>query len=571
MTSPTTLNQPRPQEQRSPTPYGVLPPPTPLRPAPPRETSSAVLLSCAFLFSIVLLSVVLYVRQLGFYSDDWHFLSLLKNSHDQSFTGLFHSLMSDPNVRVRPVQVAAFVSLYQLFGLSPLGYHVCNAMFLSAMALLLFLLLRELKQPLLLAASLPAIYVLLPHYSTDRFWIAAIQADISMVFFFAGFYSALRSLRSGWPWLVVGVLSTVLSVLAYEVAVPLFALAAVTVLWRGRGCLTARAAAVLMSLAVVGCFVFKLAINQRHVMQPGIFWSHASWLAHQAVFIDFFQLGLAYPRVVLKVLRHHSDLPTLIAAGAIGLLVFSYLRWNIRRTPGILCKISWTRIIAAGMVTFTLGYAIFLTTDQISFHKTGVANRVSIAASLGVALCFLGVIGYLSAKLPPKLRAFSFSLLVSLTCASGALIDDSLAQYWIRGYSDERQILQNIAAQRLSPQPGSAFLVDGVCPYVGPAPLLESWWEVSGVAQLVFRQPDLVGDALSARIQLNSDSLTTVIYGQKKSYPYGDKFVLYNVTLDRTFVIHNSAEMTAYLREYGKVSTLNMHCPGYPGQGVSVF
>ncbi len=549
MTPQAILNKPCSDDQRSP----IL-----------RESRRAVLLSGLFLVSIVLLSVMLYVPYLGFYSDDWHFLSLLKNSPDQSFGGLFHSLMSDHNIRVRPVQTAALVGLYQLFGLLPLGYHICNALLLVAMALVLFLLLLELKQPLLLAASLPAVYILLPHYSTDRFWIAAIQANISMVFYFASFYFALRSVRSGWPWLLLSVFSTMVSVLSYEVAVPLFAFNVVAILWTEQFRVRARWAAALTSIALVGCFVFKMAINQRPVMRPGTFWSHAVWLVHQALFINFFQLGIAYPRVVFKTVRYHFDLPALAAAAAIALLVFFCLRWIIRRQPESLYKIAWTRVIATGFVIFGLGYAIFLTTDQVAFHKTGVANRTSIAAALGVALCFLGITGYISTKLTPKFRRLCFPLLVSLICASGSLIDTSLAQYWIRGYDEERQILQNIAAHHLSPPPGSAFLVDGVCPYVGPAPLLESWWEVSGVAQLIFRQPDLAGDAISPRIRLHPDSLSTWIYGDEKIYPYGDRLILYNVALDRVFLVHSAAEMNSYLKDYGKFSTVNMKCPATP-------
>lgn len=544
---------------------------SPILPESPYANRRPVLLSIAFLCSIALLSVALYVPHLGFYSDDWHFLSLLKNSQDQSFGGLFQSLMADHNVRVRPVQVLTLVALYRCFDLSPLGYHVCNAMLLTAMAIMLFLLLRELKLPWILAVALPAVYILLPHYSTDRFWIAAMQANISMVCYFISFYAVVRSLRSGWLWLVVGVLSTLVSVLSYEVAVPLFALIAIDVLWRGKFSRRARLAAALTFLAVLGCFIFKLAINQRPVMHPGTLWRHAAWLVHQAVFIDFYQLGIAYPRVFFKALVYHFDFSVFAAAVAIGLLVFFFLRWSIASQLETISQITWKRVIAAGFAVFILGYTIFFSTDQVSFHKTGVANRTSIAAALGIALCFLGIAGYFSTKLAPRLRIPAFSFLVSLICASGALINDTLAQYWVQGYEEERVVIQKIANHHFSMNLGGSFLVDGICPYIGPAPILESWWEVSGIAQLLFHRPDLNGDAISSRIRWTRDALITDIYGEEKSYPYGSRFVLYNVALDRMFVIHNSAEMERYRKDSAKFSAMNMGCPGYPGEGVPVF
>ncbi|HEY1215348.1 MAG TPA: hypothetical protein VGE93_17085, partial [Bryobacteraceae bacterium] len=120
-------------------------------------------------------------------------------------------------------------------------------------------------------------------------------------------------------------------------------------------------------------------------------------------------------------------------------------------------------------------------------------------------------------------------------------------------------------------KPGAALLIDGVCPYDGPAPILESWWENSGVAQLVFRQTTLVGDAISPRIQVNPGALTTSIYGERKSYTFGDRFAIYNVLLDRIFLIHSANEMNEHLKTYGNFSNVHRSCPGHPGEGVAGF
>jgi hypothetical protein len=44
------------------------------------------------------------------------------------------------------------------------------------------------------------------------------------------------------------------------------------------------------------------------------------------------------------------------------------------------------RAVLAGFVIFGLGAAIFLTTGRVLFGSGGIANRVWIAAALGVAL-----------------------------------------------------------------------------------------------------------------------------------------------------------------------------------------
>jgi 4-amino-4-deoxy-L-arabinose transferase-like glycosyltransferase len=97
-----------------------------------------------FLGAVVLLSTALYVGKLGFYSDDWAFLATLHLSPDRSLPGLFQYLYEAPEHRMRPVMFLFLSGLYWLFGLDPPGYHVTNALVLTASALLLHKILGEL-------------------------------------------------------------------------------------------------------------------------------------------------------------------------------------------------------------------------------------------------------------------------------------------------------------------------------------------------------------------------------------------------------------------------------------------
>jgi hypothetical protein len=97
---------------------------------------------------VALLSLILYVRDLGFYSDDWDFLGRMGLSPDQSLTGLFRAFyVPDEGVWMRPVQGLYLISLYWLFGLHPLGYHLVNAAMLVAVGIVFHLVLCALKQP----------------------------------------------------------------------------------------------------------------------------------------------------------------------------------------------------------------------------------------------------------------------------------------------------------------------------------------------------------------------------------------------------------------------------------------
>ncbi len=114
----------------------------------------AALQDCLFLSLIVQLSLILYVRGLGFYGpDDWEILALFYNSSDQSFSGLVRSVFhAMPHSYMRPVQILCFAELYRLFGFHPLGFHLANAALFNATILLFYLALRELGLSRLLVA-----------------------------------------------------------------------------------------------------------------------------------------------------------------------------------------------------------------------------------------------------------------------------------------------------------------------------------------------------------------------------------------------------------------------------------
>ena len=98
----------------------------------------AALQDCLFIGFTILLSLILYIRGLGFYSDDWSFLGYLSTSANQSLAGFFQTLYDFENIKSRPVQALYQAGLYRLFGFHPLGYHLVNAGVLLAGIILFY-------------------------------------------------------------------------------------------------------------------------------------------------------------------------------------------------------------------------------------------------------------------------------------------------------------------------------------------------------------------------------------------------------------------------------------------------
>jgi len=188
---------------------------------------SALHQDCLFLSLVVFLSVVPHISGFGFYGVDWHYLGKLGASQDQSITGLFRALYDDYN-RMRPLKILHIAGLYWLFGTHPLGYHLVNTVVLMLNAVLFYLGLRLMNRRRVLCLAAAALYALLPHYSTTRFWMYGFAANLSMALYFLSLYSDLRALSAQsvhlWVWKLVSFLSIAVSLLFYEIALPLFLL-----------------------------------------------------------------------------------------------------------------------------------------------------------------------------------------------------------------------------------------------------------------------------------------------------------------------------------------------------------
>src|SRR3712207_3514122 len=152
---------------------------------------------CAFLIVAVALSAVLYVDRLGFHGDDWGYFSELSEPRDRSLPGLVTGLHErDVPLQQRPVQLLYVAVTYSMFGLDPLGYHLVGAAMLGVIAVLLYGIVRELRQPRLFAVAIPLFYVLLPNYTGARLWFGAHTALLSIAFLVLSGYAGLRALRS---------------------------------------------------------------------------------------------------------------------------------------------------------------------------------------------------------------------------------------------------------------------------------------------------------------------------------------------------------------------------------------
>ena len=465
-----------------------------------RRPDSHVRRDCLFLAAAVILSFAWYAPRLGFYSDDWAFFGRYATAANQTISGFYKASMS-PVHAMRPVQVWLCAALYRLFGMEPFGYHLFNGVLLVASALFLYAIARELGAARVVCLSISLVYSFLPNYSTDRFWYLAFAITLSMTACLASIYADLKAavaVRGAVAWKALAAAAFVVSALSYEVALPLFLLAPIAIVWRiwredpGRFRHGLGRAAVIIAIDVVllaGAGAYKLHSTvrlgaehglrgqvldiMRRAISPHLPYGHYGLNVFSAVSVHFGDYGLKLPYSAWA-LGRTAPVPVLWLTGILGVLVFGYLFKSFRESPWP-SLLEWSVLIPAGLIVFALGYAIFLTNYNVQFTPTGISNRSAIAATLGVALVVVGVLGWLATRLVAARSApFLLAALLTGVAACGFLVINSLAAFWVDAWAAERRILADIRQHFPSLPANSTLILDGSCPYIGPAVVFES-------------------------------------------------------------------------------------------------
>lgn len=528
-----------------------------------------ILQDCLFLVAIIVASMIFYLPRLGFYSDDWVFLSLLHLSDDQSLSGLYQALYAgDVVIRQRPVQMVYLVLFYGLFGLNPIYYHLANAFALIANGILLYLVVREFGQSRFIALAISLVYLLLPHYSTDRFWVAAHQATFSISFYLLSLYADLKAVQSyphRWKrWKLLSFAGLVLSGLSYEVAVPLLLLNPLLV-WFGssqvrqkdgeRSFILRRFISLFAAnlLALVLIIAFKAQVTVRTNVETDLL-THLVYLITGALRVNFVSYGLGLPYIIGWILFHQPNFLLIAVSGILGLFTFRYL-YSIPGYPEnerSAKKNGWI-LLLTGLAVFGLGYAIFVFNADVWFTSASLGNRVAIAAAIGVAIVLVGLAGWLASLLPRRWTHAAVCLFVSLLSSSGFLIINTLASFWVTAYQSQQDVLDQLQDNVPALPSGSTLVLDGVCLERGGAYLFTGKRDLASALWIAYGDPSLSATVLSSSPQVGEDGLSIVTYKSEVLYPYGEALLLYNFSEKKLYPLHNADAAHEYFERTGFV------------------
>jgi hypothetical protein len=533
-------------------------------------SAAAAAADCIFLTVATALSLVLYIGRLGFYFDDYGLLQRMGTARHGSLLSLYNAV--SPGTGQRPVQALTYAVLYWLFGPHPLGWHIFNATVFVAAILLLYLVLRELRQPRLVAVAFPLVYSMLPHYATDRFWAAAFQANTSTAFYLLSLYAALRAVRSRPAavvgWLAVAVLAIVGSFFAYEVVAPLFVLnlGLIWYAWRHtpKAEPDARRSRLWMVLATeAGAFVAVAAAKTTLVVGGGEggyrvgfeggLLHHLAYLVYGVIKLNVGTYLLAIPYVLWWIVRNRFSASTLAVATLSGLFAFGYL---LRIGSGETVSVGderrpWQEIAGVGFVAFVLGYAIFLTNSQILFRSAGIDNRVNAAAALGVAGMLVGLFGWFATRVARRHSVALFAAGIASAVAVGVFVIDSLSSFWTSAYKRQNAIVAGLTHELGSRPEDATVILDGACFELGPAVVFGDQYDLTGALWLRYRDRGLRADVATPDLRATSRGLelTFNFLGKisSRTYPYGRGLIVYNTRNGRLYGLRERQQALKYI------------------------
>jgi hypothetical protein len=543
--------------------------------APPGDLSAAAerrpspsLSAALVVAAVAAIPAAFYVAGLGFYYDDHFFLGILSTSHDRSVPGLFNALAAeDSKAWLRPATYGGLAILYRLFGANPLPYHLFVAALVPVCAVLLYLVLDRLRAPRFVAVGIPIVFAAAPNYSTDRLWLASYSAPASVAMALAGLYALLRACdargRRLTLWLVGGGVAIVLSVLFYEVAVPLLIVFVAALLYKARaGSRSMRITAVSSALLLAAVLVYKVVASTTlttgssyQLGHGGGSLHHIGYLVSGSVKVNLGTYGLALPYVVWWIFAHHLTWSAAVASVLVGAVVLAYLRR--RRDLELRARLQngtpiWRLLVGAGVALIALGYASFLSTEEIYFTSAGIDNRVNIVAAIGVAVLALGLVVGAIQWLPVRRQATGFAVGLALLAATGTLITSTLADYWVSAATRQDEVVPRLIRALPSNLQDSTVVLDGVCPEIGPGVVFAAPHDLAGLLRRRYQDSTIQANvATTGPVGVESRDLVISAALPWRtiplSYPFGPRLFVYDWPRRAVVVLRDAAAARRYL------------------------
>jgi hypothetical protein len=305
-----------------------------------------------------------------------------------------------------------------------------------------------------------------------------------------------------------------------------------------------RLAIVAVAAPAIALGVFKAAVATRLGGQE-----HESYLHYLAgvvtgatrVNVGVYGVGLPY--VLWWIFRHALDVGHLVVAAVFGASIATLTWWTspADATPTEMRRgARW--LLSVGVLALVLGYAVFVVpTEGLAFSSASLDNRIGIAAGLGVAAAFVGL---LATVLPSK----AFPVAIGVLGGVMLLITTTLGGFWGDAYKSQQRLVAEMTAGLPALPRASTVVVDGACLERGGAYVLTGKRDVTGILTVRYPGSALRGSAITNEPDIRSDGLLVRTYGQPDLLKYGPTLLMFDVRSRRVVALTDESAALAYFR-----------------------
>jgi hypothetical protein len=472
---------------------------------------------------IAVLALGPHLRNGGFYSDDWANAAGSLHPPGGPDVGKALSYFADHTI-YRPVLVVYVPLMYFVLGMH-MHYHLAWAAFLAVLAAtMLYGALRTLGLPWIHALLIGALTIVFPWSDSTRLWATGGQITLSIAFMATGLLVALVGLRRGTlRWHLVAAALYLLSILTYEVTLPLIAcLGGLYCLHAGWRVARARW---LMDLAAVAAGGIWVGVHTKRTTS-GL----GADLSHLRQIVD--AGGTILGRAGMPLGSPHTALALCAIAAVLGAGLIAYVRFPARFDGWHWGLGGWLGLAGAGLVVAALGWVMFIPADPYYTPSVyGATNRVNGLAAFGLILVVygtLGVIAILAGQMAPKVRIVTTVvsvLLATVLLASYVSVLRRHIRIWDAAFVAESSALREIEEIAPRLRHGTTVLVGSY-----PAnqtlgvPIISDTWGLKGMVRMEYDDMSLSGYPALAELRVVCGLKGVALRGASvpsRTLPYG--------------------------------------------------
>lgn len=436
------------------------------------------------------------ILKLGFYHDDWGFLSRLGPSPG-FFAGMAALAREEQSLLFRPLGIPLYSALYNLFDGAALPWHVALLAVNAAAAWSVYRLLLRFLAPPRLALTGALLFLAYPSKDATMYWPFVIVNSASLLAWLRGYLAQLDYVESGRP----GSLALALSFLAVSLALydqPFFlfpvwlitpALMSEGVPRRARVGFAAAgglaALAVLYKLAVVPK-VLGVAFNKPMILSAENVLKVYRHGVEACLSLEVGRILFLFGKLAFE---HVAALAALAAV-----LPFLVLAWRREEWPRPGVRLA----AAAGAALFVLGYLPVAVSDYVP-QPLNHMNRINQVPVLGICLLLVAAVG----RLRP---AFDAALCLTASAALAAHVGFSLA--WVESYRIQ-SVVRDTMLRHLEEWPKDSTLLVLLPRYyvIGKAPVFIAHWDIGGAARYWTKDRGRKADIMVPRMRVRDDGV----------------------------------------------------------------